>query len=122
MDEKTFYTTIAGAVFQKEEENRYKLKGSTHITLDGELYDIKYELMDLEGYEEPCYDVESSRCGPGGYYSLDTTVFDAIWVTNSTDVEYSIDRRELSYVYNEDKNGDLQFEKKIWIDKYYDDE
>lgn len=121
MEEEKFYKVIADAISHNEDENNYRRKGNTNITFDGYQYYISYVLMELEGYEDPCYDVESSRCSPGGLYGLDTFVFENISVTDIEDLDVDIDIRELTYVYNEDRFGNLKFEKRIWIDTFYDE-
>lgn len=80
----------------------------------GKVY-IGYDIMELEGYEEPCYNVESSRCGPGGYYGLDAYVVTA-YAPEEDDFE--IDSLTLSCEFTNLVNGDGS--KEYIVENYFE--
>lgn len=111
------YDVVADAIHEEEKKNKWKNSGTVRVELDGvgEIL-VFYEIQQLEGYEEPCYNVESSRCGPGGYFDLDAYYLKATAVdTDDNDVE--IDDYELSIAYTETMNGDSS--NNYYVDDYF---
>lgn len=97
------YKKIADAIYQAEKDNNWKEKGT--ITVDG--IKFAYEYFALEGYEEPCYDIESPRCSPGGYYDLDAWIVTLTFADNDgryDDIE--IDDQAMSEAYTESLGGE----------------
>lgn len=98
------YYAVAKAIMQNEKENKWMSKGKFNYTEGGRTFVIEYSLDELEGYEEPVYDVESTRFGPGGYYGLDVYIVEASYDEidkdgNIIDGDY-FDSEELSLSYN----------------------
>lgn len=100
------YDKFADAIYQAEKDNNWKEKGT--ITVDG--IEFFYEYYALEGYEEPCYDIESPRCSPGGYYDLDAWIVEICFAHN--DGEYDnidIDNKEMSEAFTEAMGGKTEY-------------
>lgn len=95
---------VAKAIYEKEKASGYKRNGIATLTIEGYgEVSADYEYFELEGYEEPCYDVESSRCGPGGFYGLEAYIVTVrLCDGDGNDVDAGIDNMEVSCCFTED--------------------
>lgn len=119
---KINYKKLAEAIYCNEEANGGKCCGIVTLTTKKERVSIQYSFIDLEGYEPPCYDIESSRCGPGDYYDLEVIVFDYLLAYDDMDEEVEIDEYELSVAYTCEIYGSISDKKKRLIYNYYNNE